>query len=52
MSLELRRCCNGLLILELEGSFLGNSKNKDADNKYDDEQKEPHPHSSVPDGAN
>jgi hypothetical protein len=30
----------------------GNSKNKDADNKYDDEQKEPHPHSSVPDGAN
>jgi hypothetical protein len=52
MSLELRRCCNGLLILELEGSFLGNSKNKDADNKYDDEQKEPHPHPSVPDGAN
>jgi hypothetical protein len=38
--------------LELEGSFLGNSKNKDAGNKYDDEQKEPHPHSSVPDGAN
>jgi hypothetical protein len=34
------------------GSFLGNSKNKDADNKYDDEQEEPHPHSSVPDGAN